>query len=44
MKHKQSKIGLYGIRWEPVEGYITKNGKIVPPHYKKVEYSWKHNS
>jgi len=44
MKHKYSKIGEYGIKWEPVEGYKTKNGKEIPPHYKKVEFKWKHNS
>ena len=43
MKHKYSKIGEYGIRWEPVEAYKTKDGKIIPPHMKKVEYKWKQN-
>lgn len=41
MKHKSSKIGEYGIRWQAVEGYTKKNGKKVPPHLKKVEYKWK---
>lgn len=41
MKHKNSKIGEYGIRWQPVDGYRKKNGKKVPPHLKKVEYKWK---
>ncbi|MGF3554378.1 MAG: hypothetical protein ACQXXF_03750 [Thermoplasmatota archaeon] len=44
MKNKQSKIGEYGIRWEPVEGYKTKYGKKVLPHYKKVEFKWKNNN
>ena len=39
MKHKHSIIGEYGIKWEPVEGYKTKDGKKIPPHYKKVELS-----
>jgi hypothetical protein len=44
MKHKYSKIGEYGIKWEPVEGYKTKDGKKILPHYKKVEFKWKkHN-
>jgi len=44
MRHHVSKIGEYGIRWEPVEGYRKKDGKKVPPHYKKVEFHWnKHN-
>lgn len=41
MKHKHSKIGEYGIKWKPVEGHKTKNGKEVKPYYKKVEYKWK---
>ena len=41
MKPKGSKIGEYGIRWQPVEGYINKNGKKVPPHLKKVKFKWK---
>lgn len=41
MRHQQSKIGEYGIRWKAVEGYITKNGKKIPPHYKKEEFRWK---
>ena len=42
MKHKYSKIGEYGIRWEPVEGYKTKDGRKIPPRMKKVEFKWKH--
>ena len=41
MKHYKSKIGEYGIKWEPVEGYRRKDGVIIPPHYKKVKYTWK---
>jgi len=44
LKHKNSKIGKYGIRYEPVEGYKTKDGRIVPPHYKKVEFYWTDNN
>jgi len=44
MKHKHSKIGEYGIKWEPVEGYKTKDGKNIPPHYKKVEFKWKNHN
>jgi hypothetical protein len=44
MKHKHSKIGEYGIKWEQVEGYKTKDGKKIPPHYKKVEFKWKHDN
>lgn len=40
MRHKNSKIGRYGIKWEPVEGYKTRYGKIIPPHMKKVEFKW----
>ncbi len=43
MKHRHSKIGKYGIRWQPVEGYKRKDGKQVPPHLKKVEFKWKEN-
>ena len=43
MRKQKSKIGEYRIRWKPVEGYRTKNGKKIPPHYKKVEFKWKHN-
>ena len=42
MKYKHSKIGEYGIRLEPIEGYKTKNGKKVLPHYKKRKFNW-HN-
>lgn len=38
MKYKNSKIGAYGLKWEPVEGYKTKDNKKIPLHYKKVEY------
>ena len=41
MKHKYSKIGEYGIRWEPVAGYKTKDGGKIPPRMKKVEFKWK---
>jgi len=41
MKHKHSKIGEYGIKWEYVEGYRTKDGKRIPPHLKKTEFKWK---
>ena len=34
MKHKNSKIGEYGITWRKIEGYKHKNGKKVPPHLK----------
>jgi len=44
MKHKHSKIGEYGIKWKPVEGYKTKDGKKIPPHMKKVEFKWKQNA
>jgi len=44
MKHIQSKIGEYGIRWGPVEGYKTKTGKKILPHYNKVEFKWKHDN
>ena len=44
MKHKYSKIGEYGIKWEKVEGYKTKDGKKIPPHYKKVEFKWKEHN
>ena len=41
MRHKNSKIGKYGIKWESVEGYTTKDGKKILPHLKKVEFKWK---
>jgi len=44
MRQKNSKIGKYGFKWEAVEGYKTKNGKRVPPHYKKVEFQWNQNN
>jgi len=43
MKHKYSKIGEYGIKYEQVDGYKTRDGKIIPPHLKKVEFKWKEN-
>jgi len=44
MKHKESKIGEYGIRWMPVEGYTRKDGKKIPPHMKRVEFKWRKTS
>jgi len=44
MRHQHSKIGKYGIKWEPVEGYKKKDGSIVPPHFKKAEFKWKKNN
>ena len=44
LKQKHSKIGEYGFKWEPVKGYKTKDGKKIPPHYKKVEFKWKNNN
>jgi hypothetical protein len=41
MKHYKSKIGKYGVRWEPVEGYRRKDGAKILPHYKKTKYPWK---
>jgi hypothetical protein len=43
MKHKNSKIGYYGITLKKVEGYKTKNGKKILPHFKKFEFKWKDN-
>jgi len=43
MKMIRSKIGEYGFRLVPVEGYKSKNGKKVLPHWKKVKFEWKHN-
>jgi hypothetical protein len=43
MKHKKSEIGKWGIRWKPVEGYTTKKGKRIAPHWKKEEFNWKDN-
>jgi len=40
---RKSKIGEYGFRLVPVEGYKSKNGKKVLPHWKKVKFEWKHN-
>ncbi|MDG6217993.1 MAG: hypothetical protein QCI00_00940 [Candidatus Thermoplasmatota archaeon] len=40
---QKSKIGKYGYRWIPVEGYVEKNGKEIPPHMKKVKFKWKEN-
>jgi len=44
MKYNHSKIGEYGIRWKAVEGYKTKNGKLVPPHLKKEKFKWENNN
>jgi hypothetical protein len=44
MKRNHSKIGKYGIRWKRVEGYKTKKGKYIPPHYKKEEFEWRNNN
>ena len=44
MKHKNSKIGEYGIKWEPVEGYTKRDGRKVPSYLKKVEFRWKNNN
>jgi hypothetical protein len=41
MKYYKSKIGKYGVRWQPVEGYKRKDGTEIPPHMKKVVYRWK---
>jgi len=41
MKQYKSKIGEYGVRWEPVEGYTRKDGTRVAPHFKPKKYSWK---
>ena len=43
MRHHRSKIGEYGIRWKTIEGYKTKDGKKILPHYKKVEFKWRNN-
>lgn len=40
MKHKFSKIGEYGIKFEPVNGYVNKNGKKVHPYMRRVEFRW----
>jgi len=40
---KESKIGEYGYRWKPVDGYRTKDGKRIQPHLKIVKYKWKEN-
>ena len=44
MKHKHSRIGEYGIKYEAVEGHRTKDGKKITPHYKKTEFKWKHDN
>ena len=44
MKHKRSKIGEHGIKYEAVDGYKTKDGKKILPHYKKVEFKWKNHN
>ena len=43
MRYHHSKIGKYGIRWQPVEGYKRKDGKKVTSYMKKVEFIWKEN-
>jgi hypothetical protein len=43
MEEEKSKIGEYGFRWIPVEGYKTKKGKKILPHMKKVKFTWKEN-
>jgi len=43
MKPYKSKIGEYGVRWKPVEGYKRKDGTKVPPHWKKETFKWKNN-
>jgi hypothetical protein len=40
---EKSKIGKYGYRWIPVEGYKQKNGKKIKPHLKKVKFQWNEN-
>ena len=40
MKHTKSEIGKHGICYTPVEGYKRKDGKKVPPHYKKTYFKW----
>jgi len=40
MKHKNSKIGFYGITFKQVDGYKTKKGRKILPHLKKVEFKW----
>jgi hypothetical protein len=41
MKYHKSKIGEYGIRWKPVEGYKRKDGTTIAPHMKKEHFKWK---
>ena len=41
MKYYRSKIGEYGIRWKPVEGYKRKDGVKVYPYMKKEVFYWK---
>ncbi len=41
MKYTHSKIGKYGYRWQPVEGYRRKDGAKIPPRMKKVFFKWK---
>jgi hypothetical protein len=37
----ESKIGEYGYRYLPIEGYKTKSGKKIQAHWKKVKFNWK---
>ena len=41
MKHYKSKIGEYGVRYKPVEGYKRKDGTTVAPYLRKEYYRWK---
>ena len=40
MTYTKSEIGNHGIYYKPVEGYKRKDGKKVPPHYKKTVFKW----
>jgi hypothetical protein len=42
MKKNQSSIGEFGYRLIPIEGYKTKKGKKITPHWKKAKFEWKH--
>jgi hypothetical protein len=44
MKQYKSKIGEYGVRWKPVEGYKRKDGVYIQPHMKKEVFKWKNNN
>jgi hypothetical protein len=43
-KPSKSKIGEYGIRYKPVEGYKRKDGVKVPPTWKKEVFYWKRHT